>query len=148
MNSSRDEQPAPAMRLAELMPRLCRAIMRREFSCVDEARTTAQQMWALEIIHEQKECPQRLLLSALQLKASTGTIFVDRLCKMGLAKRAENPNNRRAILLTLTRKGENLLARTMERRGAEAKKLFAALPAARRREYVAVLESLLGALKV
>lgn len=136
-----------AARMAELMPQMCRAIMRREFSCVSEAGASAQQVWALEIIHAHGACPQRVLLEALQLKASTGTVFVDRLCKQGLARRSTNPDSRREVLLTLTRRGMTTLTRAAKRRMAEAQKLFSALSPAQRRKYLAFFESFLGTLK-
>lgn len=108
---------------------------------MSEDGASTPQMWALEIIREQKECPQRLLLDALQLKASTGTVFVDRLCRMGLARRTQNPRNRREVLLGVTRKGEAALKKARSRRAKEAQRLFAPLPAGRRRAYLELLES-------
>lgn len=146
MNSSFNEQYA-ALQLAELMPQLCRAMMRRELSCTSDAGATAQQIWALEIIREQKSCPQRRLLTALQLKASTGTVFINRLHKQGLVTRSENPDNRRTILLTLTRKGETTLAQAVKQRTKEALKMLKLIPPSKQRNHIKLFEDLLGILK-
>lgn len=133
--------------MAALMPRLCRAMMRREISCVSAARASAQQIWALEIIRDHEACSQRLLLDTLQLKASTGTVFVDRLAKSGLVKRTTNPRNRRAVLLSITRRGEAMLHKAELRRKKEAKRLFVTLSREQRDAYIQLIESLLDTLK-
>lgn len=136
-----------AERMAELMPRLCRATMQRELSCTHDAGASAQQIWALELICHQKNYPLRQLLVALRMKTSTGTVFVDRLCKSGLVKRAQNPKNRRSVLLALTRKGDAMLRKARQRRAQEARSLFASVPARKRRDYLTLLESLIATLQ-
>ncbi len=114
---------------------------------MNNAGASAQQIWALELIHEQKIYPQRQLLSALSLKTSTGTIFVDRLCKLGLVKRTQDPKNRRSVILALTRKGETTLKKARQRRIGEAKAIFSKIPARQHADYLTLLESLIHTLQ-
>lgn len=146
MNSSKRETSislnAFADKVTELMPHLCRAMMRQEETCLSRGEVTVPQLWAMEIIRAQGACPQHTVLEGLRLKASTGTVFVDRLCKQGLARRARNPMNRREVLLQITRKGAAVLDEAHQQRKRAFSLLFKPLPAAQRRSYLKLLESM------
>jgi DNA-binding MarR family transcriptional regulator len=129
-------------RVTELSPHLCRAMMRQEASCLHRGAITVPQLWALELIRERGVCPQQAVLDTLQLKASTGTVFMDRLCRQGLARRSRNPENRREVLLKVTRKGSTVLDEARNQRKQAFALLFKPLPAAQRRSYLKLLESI------
>ncbi len=130
-------------RISQLTPQLCRAMMRQETSCVSRGQITVSQIWALEMIRDRAPCPQHELLKALHLKASTGTVFVDRMCRQGFVRRIRNPDNRREVLLQISRKAEALLDEARAQRREAFRLLFKPLPAAQRRPYLRLLESIM-----
>ncbi len=146
MNSSQSELlslSAFVNRVTSLTPHLCRAMMRQEATCLSRGEITVPQIWALEIIAERGQCPQQAVLDLLRLKASTGTIFVDRLCRKGWARRARNPANRREVLLRITRKGRGLIAEARAQRKRAFHLLFKPLPAPQRGAYLRVLNEMM-----
>lgn len=130
-------------RISQLTPQLCRAMMRQETTCISRGQITVPQIWALEMIRDRGQCAQQELLNALQLKASTGTVFVDRMCRQGLVRRSRNPANRREVLLQITRKAAKLLDEARGQRKTAFRLLFKPLPASQRASYLRLLESFL-----
>ncbi len=129
-------------RIVALSPHLCRAMMQQERCCTADRAITVPQIWALELIAEHGMCPQRHILEKLQLKASTGTVFIDRLCRQGWVRRARNPESRREVLLKITRKGRAVLDESRAQRRRVWMLMFKPLPAAQRRSYIGILEAL------
>lgn len=145
MNVSKNETLSLASfvdRLVSLSPHLCRAMMQQERCCTTGHALTVPQIWALELIAENGLCAQRDLLGKLQLKASTGTVFVDRLSRQGLIRRVRNPENRREVLLKITRKGHAVLDESRAQRRRVWMLMFKPLPERQRRAYIEMLESL------
>lgn len=131
-------------RIVALSPHLCRVMMQQERCCTAGRAITVPQIWALELIAAQGACLQRQILEKLQLKASTGTIFIDRMCRQGLVRRARNPKSRREVLLSITRKGKAVLDESRAQRRRVWMLMFKPLPASQRRSYIGLLEALLN----
>ena len=83
--------------------------------------------------------PQRVLAEALKVTPRAVTGLVDALAADGLVTREPHPTDRRATLVTLTPRGEKLVAQLERDHKALARALFAPMP---RRE----LDTLAGAL--
>lgn len=76
---------------------------------LSEANLTTSQFGALEaLLHlgplNQKELGQKLLKSGGNI-----TLVIDNLEKNGLVKRSVNPNDRRAVIINLTKKGKSYI---------------------------------------
>ena len=74
--------------------------------------------------------PQRIadVSAELGVNPSTGTRMCDRLVRKGLVRRTRTAGDRRAVRLTLTRAGRELVAEVSQRRRAELTRLVAAIP--------------------
>lgn len=129
-------------RVAGLMPQLCRVMVRRESNYVTRGELTLPQLWALEMLRRQGPCQMGELLDMLQLKSSTGTVFVDRLCRLGLARRDRGARDRRAVLVALTPKGKRALDEIDKHRRNGMLKLFRPFTAAERRAYLSLMDKL------
>jgi DNA-binding MarR family transcriptional regulator len=129
-------------RLSRLLPRLCRVMVRQESDCVTRGELTLPQLWALERLHRQGPLHMHDLLTALQLKASTGTIFVDRLCRMKLVRRQRDAANRRAVRVAITRRGDRVLDEINATRRRALQHVFSHLSVAERRQYLTIIEKL------
>ncbi len=75
---------------------------------------TIGQLKVMFFISNRGSCNSGQLAQALKVTATNITGIVDRLVVKGLISRIENPQNRRMLLLQLTRKGEELLSRLRE----------------------------------
>ena len=74
------------------------------------------QLSALSVLVFQGEQSLRELASAEQVRASTMSRIVEALVKQNLARRAPGANDRRAVRITATEKGKNLLLTGRDRR--------------------------------
>lgn len=149
VNSSKSEIPRLARSLdtfvdhvAGLVPQLCRAMVRQESNYVTRGELTLPQLWALELLRRRGPCQMHEVLSALQLKSSTGTVFVDRLCKLGLVKRGRGAEDRRAVHVSLTAKGNRALDEIDQHRREGMLEVFRPFTAAERAAYLDLLEKL------
>jgi DNA-binding MarR family transcriptional regulator len=134
--------PSFVDRVATLVPQLCRAVVRQESNYVIRGELTLPQLWALELLRLRGTCQMSEVLRALQLKSSTGTVFVDRLCRMGLVRRERDNKDRRAVDVTLTAKGRRALDEIDEHRKAGMLTVFKPFNARERAAYLVLLEKL------
>jgi DNA-binding MarR family transcriptional regulator len=130
--------------VAGLMPRLCRAMVRQEGNYVTRGELTLPQLWALELLRQRGACRMSEVLQALQLKSSTGTVFVDRLCRLKLVRRMrgeKGPTFRAKWRLTV--KGKQALDEIDAHRRAGLADLFRPFTARERAAYLDLLGKLI-----
>lgn len=77
---------------------------------------TVPQLKSLFFIANHRDTSPGKLAVALGVTPANVTGIIDRLVEQGLVLRKENPNDRRALVLRVTEKGEALLANLRERR--------------------------------
>ena len=149
MNSSNNEISRAARSLdtfvnhvAGVLPKLCRAMVRQESNYVTRGELTLPQLWALELLRQRGACQMHEVLEALQLKSSTGTVFVDRLCRLHLVRRTRSTTDRRAVRVALTVKGKRALDEIDAHRRAGMAEMFRPFTAAERNAYLDLLEIL------
>jgi len=107
-----------------------------------EPDVTLPQFRTLVLLDQRGALPVRELAGALGSAPSTTTRMCDRLVSKGLIERAEDPANRRQVILTVTRAGRQLLAQSTARRRAEFERLLAGLPQRRQTELARALRQL------
>ena len=149
VSNSKDELislPDFVERLSDLFPRLCRALVQRESNDVTTGRVTLPQFWALEILKARGPQQMHELVDALRLKASTGTVFVDRLADMGLVRRVRATGDRRVVQVVLAAKGTRLVQQIHEQRKRGLQDIYKPLTAAERADYLHLVEKLLSQL--
>lgn len=149
VSNSKDELislPAFVERLSDLFPRLCRALVQRESNDVTTGRVTLPQFWALEILKDRGPQQMHDLVAALRLKASTGTVFVDRLAAMGLVRRVRTTGDRRVVQVVLAAKGARLVQQIHEQRKRGLQDIYKPLTASERADYLHLVEKLLSQL--
>lgn len=129
-------------RLADLLPRLSWNMVRQEGTYLQPGSLTLPQLWALELLRRQGPCSMRQVLSALGLKSSTGTLFVDRLCRMRMVRRQHGERDRRTVLVEITSKGLRTLDEVKGHRRNALSRLFRPFNDRERRDYLRLLEKL------
>jgi DNA-binding MarR family transcriptional regulator len=82
------------------------------------------------------------LTGTLMLTSSGTTKRLDRLEQAGLVERAPDPQDRRGVLIRLTRKGRDVIDATTEAHLANERRLLAALSAAEREQLAGLLRRL------
>ncbi len=89
--------------------------------------------------------PMSALGRELDVSLSAMTQIADRLERANLVKRVAEGNDRRVRCLRLTPRGESIMQRRQDVRVEHASTALARLPAKKRKEVLAALESLVGA---
>ena len=111
--SQRPEPPTPealARELLDTVPavmRFIRAEMRRHRG----PRISVPQFRTLELLGRMPGCSLSDVAEHLGVSRPTASVLVDRLVRRGLVERAQHPQERRRVVLSLTRSGQALLDR-------------------------------------
>jgi DNA-binding MarR family transcriptional regulator len=102
---------------------------------------TVTQFRTLVVMEAHGELNLNGLAALLDVTPSTALRMIDRLLVADLVTRRDNPDNRREVLLGLTKQGRAIVAKVTRKRRAEIPKIVAARPNARRSELVAALKA-------
>lgn len=97
------------------------------------------QFRALVVLTDAKMLKAAELAERLDVSASSVTRLCDRLVVDGLMRRVENPNSRREVLLTASRRGTSLVNRVMRRRREDLRQILATLEPGERTSTVTAL---------
>ncbi|MES4905268.1 MULTISPECIES: MarR family transcriptional regulator [unclassified Streptomyces] len=108
--------------------RLLVAISARALASVDET-LTATQLRALVVLDSCGPAKLAALASGLGVNPSTAMRTVGRLESLGLVDRRANPDSRREVVLRVTDRGAEVVARVLDYRRAEISVLVERLPA-------------------
>ncbi|MDZ4200191.1 MAG: MarR family transcriptional regulator [Kiritimatiellia bacterium] len=124
----------------DLMPRMLRGFMREERNLLSRGVISLPQFWMLQIIRESSRCLMNDLARALSIPPSTLTSMADRLVELKLILRHTDPEDRRAVRLTLTPEGEQTLHDILEQKRDMALRIFAKVSEEDRAAYLRVIE--------
>lgn len=124
------------------MSPLCRAMVRHERASLTPGDLTLPQVWALEIMRDRGGCAMHALVAELQLKSSTGTMFVDRLVEAGLARRERDRADRRAVQVAITAAGRRILEASEQHKLQTLLKIYQPFTRPERKAYLALLDKL------
>lgn len=113
----------------------------------DERTATILQFSALNFIKEQPSATVSDLAMPLLLSKSSATQLVERLVKLGLVERANDPDDRRIIRLSITSNGEKEFSTLRNIMLEKMKRIFSKLPAKDTRELIRIHMNLIEALK-
>src|SRR5215468_3991880 len=112
-----------------------------------DARLTPTKLRALDALAERDGMRIRDLATRLAIDETTATRLVDRLEAMGVASRQQVAHDRRATAVTLTREGQEVVARMAAKRKEFFRDVLAALDPDERVELVRLTEKATGALR-
>jgi len=90
-----------------------------------ETDVTLPQLRALVVLANRGTLRSVDIAEELQVNPSTGTRMTDRLVGKGLVRRVRSTDDRRVVRLRLTRAGQEIVERVMERRRAELERIVA-----------------------
>jgi len=111
--------------IIEMQRKIDRAPRQYELDVWMDLPVTIAQLKSLFFISSQGKTNLMNLAAALKVTPTNMTGIIDRLVKQGLVSRTENTNDRRMLVLCLTGKGEELIARLREKRRGYMKDVLA-----------------------
>jgi DNA-binding MarR family transcriptional regulator len=140
------ERPSPRRRPkdneeADIVLAGCRflvALSAQSIAAVEDVADVAQ-VRALVVISSRGSVSLGALAVAANLHLTRASRLCDRMVAEGLIDRADDPANRRRLILTLTPKGQRVVHDVMAHQRAAITPILARLPRQRRAELVAVL---------
>lgn len=99
--------------IRQLMAVITTRSMQERANFVKAAGLSMAQFGILMHLNYQHGCGISHLGEHMDISAAAASQLVDRLVQHGLVERAEDPNDRRAKVLTLTSKGQDLIERSL-----------------------------------
>ena len=107
--------------------------------------TVPQFLVLLYLWHASTSSPMGELAERMYQSSATMTGIVERLVRMGLVTRLEDPHDRRVVRVSLTDKGKALLQRVRQARQARVRAILSRLSDADRREFLRLVRLYLAA---
>lgn len=129
-------------RLSAVMPVMCTSMMRYEKNMLTAGTLTLPQFRLLCWLREHPEASMHEAAAAVQVKASTATMLVDRLAGHALVRRSRVAGDRRKVQLRLTPKGAGVLDEMARQREMALQETFRHLSPRERTDYLVILEKL------
>lgn len=133
-------------RLVELLPQLMQEISRYENNYVTTGKITCQQFLVLDQLSQQKEWTMQEFVRSTDMKFSSATGMIDRLVKHGLARRRRGKEDRRTVLVMITKKGQDIINEVYSQKKQGIIQLFKRLNAQERQNYLDILQKLVSSL--
>ncbi|MCA9402764.1 MAG: MarR family transcriptional regulator [Candidatus Omnitrophica bacterium] len=97
-----------AEELPEIMPVIARKVLLDFFQA---AEISQSQLLMLMAVKAKQPCRLSELSREMEVSNPTASGLVDRLVQHGLVERSANPNDRRAVSISLSERGEKLVAK-------------------------------------
>ncbi len=133
-------------RLVELLPQLMQEISRYENNYVTTGKITCQQFLVLDQLSRQKEWTMQEFVRSTEMKFSSTTGMIDRLVRHGLVRRRRGKEDRRTVLVMITKKGQGILDEVYSQKKRGIIQLFKRLNAQERQNYLDILQKLVNSL--
>lgn len=127
-------------RMIELLPKLIRGVAQYEHNYLTRGEITLPQLWVLECLSRQGDCPMRDLSQSLRISKPAATGLIDRLIAQKLVRREGDKEDRRIVRVSITPKGRKIIASIWEQKRNSIIKVFGEIPAADRAQYITTLE--------
>jgi len=139
----RDGGEISAAELTERLLRIAHLIRRASLASMAELDLTPAQSRTLRVISK-ADSPIRMgeLAATLGVVPRSATGLVDALEHAGLVERTVDPDNRRAVLVTLTQRGRDMQDRMADARRRAGDGIFGALDTPERRTLADLLQKL------
>jgi DNA-binding MarR family transcriptional regulator len=103
-------------RFEQVMPRFHQNMAQMNELCVEEMAITPHQFIVLKIIANTDSCNMSDLSKKLGVTMGNMTTMVDRLIKEGFVGREQDSNDRRIVIVKLTKKGKGSISKVIKKR--------------------------------
>ncbi len=123
--------------IAVLMPLIARKVLFDFFQSVDISQS---QLLTVVAVHDMGECRLSDLSQKMGISNPTASGLVDRLVQNGYMKREADPDDRRAVVLSVTDKGTKLTQKLRESTQQKWNNILTEIPQADQRDFIRILK--------
>jgi MarR family transcriptional regulator, 2-MHQ and catechol-resistance regulon repressor len=134
--------PDIALKLWVVLARAFDAVERHSRASIARFGLGTTEFGVLEVLYAKGELPVCEVQRRILVESSSTTYVVDKLVKRGLVRRRPSVRDRRVVLLALTAKGRQLIARIFPPHASTMRRAVAALEPGEQAEAVRLLRAL------
>ncbi|MBU1147972.1 MAG: MarR family winged helix-turn-helix transcriptional regulator [Candidatus Omnitrophica bacterium] len=131
-----------AHEISTLIPKLMRTV---QTSSLLKLNISSAQIIILITIQAHGQCKTKIVAKERGISPPTATGLIDRLVRSGYVKRSPDPEDRRVVMVSLTKKGENMVKTHMDAIRDVWKKILVRLTAEEQKQYLHILKKISGA---
>jgi len=113
---------------------------------LSKSNISSAQMIMLVSIHDHGQCKLKTLAKERGISPPTATGLIDRLTRAGYVKRGPDPEDRRVVMVSLTKKGENLVQNFLSTVRKRWKNILKHLTAKEQHQYLNILKKIVAIL--
>lgn len=110
---------------------------------VEKHGVSVAQWVVLRVLYDADVLSLKDIVARVGVDQGSLSRMVERLMKRGLVTREENPDDRRAVAIALTREGRSLVPKLAREADENDRAFFRSLPARRREEFLATIRELI-----
>ncbi|MFC1624251.1 MarR family winged helix-turn-helix transcriptional regulator [Candidatus Omnitrophota bacterium] len=129
--------------IAIMLPKLMKGT---KHSFLSKSNVTTTQMVMLASIHDYGRCRLKTLAKARGISPPTATGLIDRLARAGYVKREPDLEDRRAIVVSLTKKGEKMVKNFLDTVRGRWKNILIHLTSEEQHQYLNILRKIVSIL--
>ncbi len=115
-------------------------------SFLSKSNMTSAQMIMLVSIHDYGQCKLKTLAKEHSISPPTATGLIDRLVRAGYVKRGAEPNDRRVVMASLTKKGEGMVQDFLSTVRNRWKNILVELTPKEQQQYLNILKKIVSIL--
>ncbi|MDP8230377.1 MAG: MarR family winged helix-turn-helix transcriptional regulator [Candidatus Gorgyraea atricola] len=128
-----------AHEISTLIPKLMRTV---QTSSLFKLNISSAQIIILVTIQAHGQCKTKTVAKERNISPPTATGLIDRLVRSGYVKRSPDPEDRRVVMVSLTKKGENIVKTHMGAIRDVWKKILVRLTAEEQKQYLHILKKI------
>ena len=113
---------------------------------ISKTNITSAQMIMLVSIHDHVQCKLKTLAKERGISPPTATGLIDRLVRSGYVKRGADPEDRRVVIVSLTKKGEGAVQDFLHTVRARWKKILIHLTPKEQNQYLSIIKKIVNIL--
>ena len=113
---------------------------------LSKSNITSAQMIMLVSIHDHGQCKLKTLANERDISPPTATVLIDRLVRSGYVKREASLEDRRVVMVSLTKKGEKNVQNFLSTVRNKWKKILTHLTSKEQEQYLNILKKVVAVL--
>ena len=128
--------------VARILPTIHAAIVRGQPGVLMKGKITMPQMVILDILRVRGESKMSDISNAIRVTKSAVTGMVDRLIKSDMVERSRSGDDRRIVLIKLTKYGKSISKKIADYKVKIVSNLFSTLNSGEKKEYLRILKKI------
>jgi len=125
--------------IARLLPLMLREVTRRQERIFLENNFVVSHVVVLDFLRERGSAPMGEISKVLGLTMSAATGIVDKMVEQGYVKRERSADDRRVVMVSLLRKGKDLIEKVVKARENLTNDMYSVLTEKEKDEYLRML---------